>query len=501
MSSQRGINRRRLLQAGGAAGLGAAALAGCGGSSRREPAGERRNVVVIVTDTTRADHLGAYGDRRGLTPNLDALARDSLLFERAHAEGMPTVPARRALLTGRRSFPFRNWRLTELLPPVPGWMSIPESQEPWAALLGREGVTTAYVTDNPFLIGPRFTRVRESFDHFEAFVGQAAYYSGREPRSVPGDEIEALLPESLHDSRQRESLGEYLYYNPRDQPEDENLTARVFGSAIDLLGTLASQEPFALVVDAFDPHEPWDPPRRWAERFAGDPSPGLEPIQPFQTPVGVVRDIGLTDAQVERARGLYAAEMAFVDHWIGNLVGDLDRRKLLDRTTIVYVSDHGILLGERGWIGKVGSQLHREVSHVPLLVRDPEGREAGTRSAYFASTHDVAPTLLGALGVPVPGLMEGEDLGLLLAGRELAPRPHATAAYDAWVMCRDDRWLLIGAEEDDRRRLYDTRADPRETRDVAAENPGVVERLWAAVLADAGGTLPRFTDDGVAGGG
>lgn len=507
-----GLSRRRLLQAGGvgAAGL---ALAGCGskdGSGEPAPAVDRResgataagrprNVIVIVTDTTRADHLGAYGDDRGLTPNLDELAKASLLFERAHPEAMPTVPARRALLTGRRQFPFRYWQAEERLPQSPGWNSLDESAVTWPELLGAAEVTTAYVTDNPFLIGPRFTRVRDRFDHFRGFVGQAAFYSGRDPQKVAPSVIAPFLLDALRDTRQEDALNDYLHYNRPGRSEDEYLTAKLFRTAIGLLDQLRKDGPFALVVDAFDPHEPWDPPARWAKRFAGDAPDGIDPISPFVVPVGRVDDLDLSDDQVERVRGLYAADLAFVDHWIGNFLGAVADAGLLEDTTVVYLSDHGILLGERGWLGKVGSQVHREVSHVPFMIRDPDGRLAGERSGFRASTHDVAPTMLGALGVPVPGPMDGEDLGLLLDGHAL-DRPHATASYDSWVTYRDDDWLLIGAREDDRRRLYDLREDAEEVRDVAADHPDVVERLWQVIVDEAGGTLPDFGDDGVLGG-
>ena len=146
MGPRRGFTRRGLLQAGGtgAAALGAAAC----GDDYFEPTSDHGsdapNVVLIFTDSTRADYIGAYNrDARNNTPNLDALARDSLRFELAVPEAMPTGPARRALLTGVRSFPFRNYVPTKGLPVGPGWIQIPDFQPIVTETLGDAGIETA----------------------------------------------------------------------------------------------------------------------------------------------------------------------------------------------------------------------------------------------------------------------------------------------------------------------------------------------------------------------
>ena len=84
------------------------------------------NVLLIVTDSTRRDFVSVYdGDERADTPNLDALAQEGLRFDRAVPEAMPTVAVRRAILTGTRSFPFRDWKVAPKLPQFPGWSTIP----------------------------------------------------------------------------------------------------------------------------------------------------------------------------------------------------------------------------------------------------------------------------------------------------------------------------------------------------------------------------------------
>jgi hypothetical protein len=122
--------RREVLAAG--AGV---ALAGLLTRSTAQ-AFERPNFLVIVIDTLRADHV--FGDR-ARTPNIDALARAGLSFTRAIPEGLPTVPVRNAILSGRHSFPFRGWHDYRGLMDSPGWSPLRDPATTWTRALGRSG--------------------------------------------------------------------------------------------------------------------------------------------------------------------------------------------------------------------------------------------------------------------------------------------------------------------------------------------------------------------------
>ena len=177
------------MEAGGA-GAAALGLAACGDDYFAPKTKHKRdapNTLLIVTDSTRADYLGAYNHvSRNKTPNLDALAKDSLLFDLAVPEAMPTGPARRALLTGQRSFPYRNWVPTPGLPIEPGWIPIPDWQPIVTEVMGEAGVETAYCTDNPFLVGPRFANFRRTLDFARPSYSQGAYRFLNKPFKRPG---------------------------------------------------------------------------------------------------------------------------------------------------------------------------------------------------------------------------------------------------------------------------------------------------------------------------
>ena len=496
MEDRAGITRRELLVAGGAgaAGLTVLGAPGCslgsnGDGTSAAAAGDRPNIVLVIIDSLRTDHVGAYGGRRARTPNLDAFARESLLFSRARPESMPTIPARRAIMTGRRSFPFRGWKPEPPLTVEPGWQSIPRNQVTWDALLRRAGYFTAYCTDNPHILSVRYDRFRRGFDSRPGVPGQLPLR--RHPRRKVGDRLlYRWVPPELRDENAGR-LREYLTVNRPGRREDDYLPARVFRAGIDFLDRAGARQPFALVVDCFDPHEPWDPPYRTLRRYA-DVRPGQpQPIQPFPSPSALTST--LRPRTVRRARALYSGEVDFVDIWFGHLLDKLDAAGLAENTWVVVLSDHGVLLGERGFIGKSHTQLHKELWSVPFMIRHPQRRRRGTGSDYMASTHDVAPTLLSMGGVPVPRAMNGEDLSVIFEGRRPPPRPYFTSALKNYVCATDDRWLLICHNQGGDARLFDRRSDPREVRNVASRHPKQVRRLYRRVIADSGGRRPpRF---------
>jgi arylsulfatase A-like enzyme len=479
----------------GAAGI---ALLGAGCDSDGEAAGHTTeaklgvapagalNVVVVVMDSLRVDHV--YGSR-AQTPTFNRFASEALRFSRAFPEGMPTIPARRAIMSGQRTFPFRGWHPYRDLPPQPGWEPVDSDGPMWSEVLRGQGWTTGYITDNPHILLPVHKRFRRKFDRVELVDGQVPLR--RKPtRKVSQAELNSVLPPSLRNSRAAPRMAAYLAVNPRDRPEEEYLAARVFRGGMSWIEWARNRQPFALVIDSFDAHEPWDAPTRLRDLY-GPASLPLEPIQPFATPSAKYRSIGLSQSILRRMRQLYSAEVSLVDAWLGHFLDRLGTLGLGENTVVVLISDHGVLLGEYGWVGKRYNEIHTELSHVPMLIRHPEGKARGRTSSYWASTHDVGPTVLSMLGYRPPRRMNGADLSPLLDGRQPSQRrTYRTAAYNDHVAARDGRWLLISDNQGANKRLY---ALGNERANVAASNPTQVRRLWSYVERDAGAKgLPRF---------
>jgi arylsulfatase A-like enzyme len=510
-TGRQGFTRRDLLRYSGAGAASAAALTAAGCALNDEDSdepevkvvardGDPLNVLLIVTDSTRRDFVSAYdGDELADTPNLDSLAKEGLRFDRAVPEAMPTVAVRRAVLTGTRSFPFRDWKVAPKLPPFPGWSPIPAYKPIFTEYLDAAGVETAYVTDNPFLIGPRFERFRNTLDVSKPIYDQGEYRSWNigidKDKVASREQIEKYLLPALAGTEAEKRIRENVGFN-EGRSGDELSGARTLKAAMEVLRGLKGKQPFFLGVDAFDPHEAWNVPTTFKLRFKDRPG-AVEPILPFKTPYSKIEDLDVTEDQIQQVRELYAGELTYIDAWIGRLLNQLDDLGLADRTVVYYLSDHGILLGEHGLMGKANSMLGSAIHAVPYMIRHPEGKRAGEASDYFASTHDVAPTILSFQGLTVPGRMDGEDLTVMFDGADPPERDYWTTAYADQVAAGDGRWLLIADNQGKERRLFDTEADPEEEDDVAADNPDVVDRLWQNIVNDAGGTMPVFGKTGV----
>jgi arylsulfatase A-like enzyme len=189
----------------------------------------------------------------------------------------------------------------------------------------------------------------------------------------------------------------------------------------------------------------------------------------------------------------YAGKLTIADQWLGRFLDKMDELNLFENTLLLLLSDHGVAHGEHGYTGKPSYVLWPEVTDIPFMIRHPEGKGAGKTSDYYASTHDVAPTILGFLGIEPQQELDGQDLSVVFDGGEPEARPHFSLGYHDHVFSRDEDYAMISRNDGTETKLYDLREDPGMYRDVAGDNPGVAKRMFEDyVLGDAGGPLPRY---------
>ncbi|MEF2073297.1 sulfatase [Consotaella aegiceratis] len=498
------ISRRNFIMTAGAAGVGAglAAPALAAGPriniSRSAARPDRPNVVVIVIDTLRRDHLGIYGNRWMRTTALDQLGRQSLRFTRATPEAMPTIPARRSIHSGMRTFPFRNWtRRAGNRSTVWGWQHIPDDQPTLAEQMAENGYQTMLVSDVPheFTPGMNFTRGFNTVqwmrgqegDPYQPYWSVPDYHLDRYLyRDQNGEEITTKLgdtPLSLE-------LRQYLANTNDRKSEEDHFTARVFRAAARVLENYPRDKPFFLTVDSFDPHEPWDAPRYYVDLYDDPDYADPEPVTPRYGSSDY-----LTPRQLQRMRALYAAEVTLMDHWLGFFMEQLDEQGFLDSTLVILTSDHGMALGEHDAVGKPAYALWGEMTDTPFFIRHPNGTGADTASDYFASTFDIAPTVLSLAGIAPKTELQGADLSPHLDGKEGTPRPHFTSGLNDYVWASDKQYTLIARNDGSEAKLYDIVADPDQTKDLADERPQDVRRLFDLVVQDAGGEpLPSYDE-------
>src|SRR5581483_8017464 len=227
-----------------------------------DPEKRKWNILVVVSDTTRIDFLGPYGNTTVKTPTLDQFAKESAVFERAHPECLPTIPTRRTLHSGRRAFPFRDYKPIPWDNVVlPGWQPMDSSQEVVAEALARAGYHNGFVADVPhyFVPGNNFTR---GFHQWDYVRGNA------EDRYRSADVIDQKKLKERYGSPLPRAAQHVANLGSFEPDELAFATPRTSRSAMQFLEeNKTNSKPFYLYVDTFHPHETWEAPAKYYKLY------------------------------------------------------------------------------------------------------------------------------------------------------------------------------------------------------------------------------------------
>lgn len=433
------------------------------------------NFVTVMCDTLRYDHIGFHGNTGMQTPNIDAFAARSVVFERAYSGGFPTLLNRAELLTGRYTFTYM------------GWEDLHEEEVVLAEPLNKAGYTTGLVFDTWHL---------KEGNSFDRAFGSWQWIRGQEDdryRVVP---LSPTLPASPTKFRHGTSVIEQYLRNVSDrQSEADYFCARTIQTAIDWIREIHDQNKFFLHIDAFDPHEPWDPPQSYIDLY--DPGyVGEKVIYPAYAPTDF-----LSPAELNHVRALYAAEVTLVDRWLGELFAEIGRLGLWDNTVVVLTSDHGILLGEHGVIGKAWDYqghyecypLYEELVHIPLMIRAPG--IAPRRILDLAQPADLMPTIIEWAGADAPAAMHGVSLVPTIEDEEGSSHTPAhefvvsgrslTTPLSADPSCTvtDGEWALIHGGSHAPSALYYLPDDPQQQTNLLDRNCKLAINLQTRMVA------------------
>jgi arylsulfatase A-like enzyme len=417
---------------------------------------QRPNVLWVIVDQWRGQATGYVGDPNAVTPNLDRLAAESVRFDCAFSSHPLCVPFRGALLTGRRgtstgvtghksSMPagtrtiahtlrengyrtawFGKWHLSDHVPP-PGL---------------RKGAASEWVATR--IVPPDR---RGGFDHWEAFEG--------------GNVINDPW---LHTDRDP---------TPRRRPGYQSDV--IFSACADYIGANDGDAPWFAVCSVEPPHDPYDAaPPEYAERY--DPATiKLRPNVPSSEPV---------NSTARRYLAGYYASIEATDAALGRLLAEVDSHAGGRPTAVVFMSDHGDMLGSHGRYKK--TQPYEESIRIPLVIRWPGVRGRGAVTDALACEIDIAPTMLDMLGMSIPPDLHGTSLAAQLDDPS-APGPdyvllqhidglaHADTMNVPWRAIRT-RDALYGVTAGQECWLFDLENDPYETRNLASIGSGRVLR-------------------------
>ena len=423
--------------------------------SRRPP-----NVVLIVADALRAQSMSLYGYLRRTTPFLEEFADRSSVYTQTYTSSTSTRTSLTSILTGKH--PFSHGRLTKFLPTY-------DKPENLLRQLRDHGYTTAAITSNSdatfYVLGLRHELVYGEYPNFRRLTLSWLRDNGVYPTS-PGnrmyDELTQFLP----------FLGfpeKTLGYGPADD---------TFTVASDVLTNLP--EPFFLFIHVHEPHNPYETPPPFRGKYAkldydevnkkisSDYYSRYKPeLQPF----------------VDAHRDHYEEAIEYLDFEIAKFVNRLKESRKTSNSLLIITGDHGESF-ERGFLNH-GEDLYESSIHVPLIIQFP-GQEVGYRSPAPVQSIDIAPTILYAAGIAVPGWMDGIALtarqGPLERERVVLnyKDPVGHSIYDLptkLAIGRTEFKLIISCGAG-RAELYDLGHDSSESKDLSTKQTVLVKELW-----------------------
>lgn len=402
-----------------------------------------KNAIVMMFDSLQYSYVGCYGNDRIKTPNMDRFAKEGVLFENCYTEGLPTVPCRRAMHTGRYTVHAK------------GWSALDIDDTTIADVCWGQGIDTAMVFDSPPNRLPKFGYTR-GFDNVMFTHGHetdAGFYN-KYPL-YEGDPKDYVEEHTLRDADGilnckavdplLDEITNYLKQRQYWKTAEDRYVCKTMNKAIRYLEEADRTVPFFLWIDSFDPHEPWDPPSVYLKQPCPyDPDyKGKDQFLPMMVPVDGI----YTEEELHHIRMLYAELVTLCDQQFGRLLEAVRRLGLEDNTLLMMVSDHGEPMGNgehgHGIMRKIRPWPYEELVHTPLIIRFP-GCPAGTRVKGFVQSCDVAPTVCDWLGLGVQPFHTGTSILPLARGEVDKVRDFAIAGYYrySWSIITED-WSFI----------------------------------------------------------
>ena len=352
--------------------------------------------VFVLFDSLNRTGMSCYSQTHVHTPNFNRFARQSITFDSHFVGSLPCMPARRDLHTGRLNFMHRSWGPLE-----PFDNSFPEQ-------LRDAGVHSHLVTD-----------------HMHYFEDGGATYHGRFRtwdfvRGQEYDPWKAMVQPPVERFRERYNAKHYDFakswkrlqsaINREYMVEEKDFCLpRCFDGAFEFLDLNRGADQWFMMLECFDPHEPFHAPDRFKDRYRTGWNGGVLDWPHYEK-------VADSKEEIDEIRANYAALMTACDHYFGRLLDYFDRHDLWRDTALILSTDHGFLLAEHDWWGKNLMPYYTEISHIPLMIHHPaHAQAAGQRRKAVTQTMDLMPTILDIFGQPVPREVQGRSLLPLLA--------------------------------------------------------------------------------------
>ena len=426
------------------------------------------NIVFIFPDQLRADFLGCYGADFLKTPNIDSLAENGVLYEKAYSASPVCVPARTSLLTGLNPYKHGitgNWQAVRPDYKITGIKT-------WADIINDQGYYTSAVGKMHFYPwdarhGFEYRSIAEDKRHLHVRDDYFKYLRSAGYRKYHGNE---------HDGY-HENIGAVKSIVPYEYSWDHF----VGKEACRFIDNYGKDGPFAMMIGFPGPHDPYDPSEDFGDIPSEDSVPEPIPIYEHDEPhVESQNDKGRAEwadlnfnemngqdsKKKRKMRAHYAGLVQQIDSEVGEIIKSLEKNNLIDNTVIFFATDHGDHLGDHGLFKFGEMTFHEATAHIPLIVRTPDTVNNPKRSNQLVYLYDITSTILTLAGAEIPSYYDSKPLpdipGIDSRNRDIlfGLQPHGWMAYDGtWKLSkyRNGVRTLFNMDDDknETKNLYD----------------------------------------------
>jgi len=429
------------------------------------------NILWICTDQQRFDTIRALGNLNAQTTRLDKLIEEGTTFNQAYCQSPVCAPSRASFLTGR--YP-RTTRCRQ------NGQSIPADEVLISKIFSDAGYRCGLAGKLHLASCSDGKVEKRTDDGYDPF-----HWSHHPQPDWEENEYTQWLTEKGQDwfGLQGEKINPYVHHGP---PAEYSQTAWCAEKTIEFIKNEKGR-PWFFSFNCFDPHHPFDPPKEYLEKFNFDdmPLPSMHPneadakttfqkldrIWAHNNP-GEFQVEAMTDQDKRTVYAAYMAMVSLIDDQVGRILDALEETGQADNTLVVFMSDHGEMLGDHGIYFK-GPHFYDCQMRVPLIMRWPNGGVLKSRQVDgFVELVDLMPTFLEAAGLKVPSAVQGKSLlPLLLGGNEQDHCKKQVYAeyYNAWThndaygtMLRTQDWKIVVYHGTNQGEFYNLKEDPEE---------------------------------------
>jgi len=463
---------------------------------------KRPNILWICTDQQRTDTLGCYGNDLVRTPNIDRLAAEGALFENSFVQSPICSPSRASFMTGRYPRTTRLRQNGQILPPDEKLISRILADNGYiSGLVGKFHMAPG----DPAIAKTTEPRVNDGFVEFDW---------AQSPSDIWGhhsDYTRFLSERGLHYQTRPHPQCRWIQYG---MPEDVTEAAWCATRATQFIGRHSQKDvPWFYLVNIYAPHHPFDPPPNFLDRQLSNisriPLPSamdddltkkttyqrIDADGAYGQVSGWLGGFGkhdMTEADHRMVKAAYWAMCEHVDQQVGRILAALEESGEADNTVVVFMSDHGEMLGDHNIYLK-GPYFYDPAIRVPLILRLPK-RIVPARHHQLFQMLNLAPTLLESAGIEIPPGMQGKSALHWLADPKLVPESETIYCeyYNAMpyhknptaqlTMIRTEKHKLVVDHANNDGELYDLRTDPLEKNNLWLEPSALATKVELLTL-------------------